>query len=49
LNGSLISRSSVFEAERHGGITESTKRSDERCFLFVFLHQTNLMIPGIAI
>jgi hypothetical protein len=49
LNGSLISRSRVFEAKRHGGITESTKRSDERCFFLVLLCQTNLMVSGIAI
>jgi hypothetical protein len=49
LNSSLISCSSIFEAERHGGIAESSEWSDECCFFLVFFCQTNLMIPRVEI
>jgi hypothetical protein len=49
LNSYLVSRSSVFEAERHGVIAESSEWSDECCFFLVLFCQTNLMIPRVAI
>ena len=38
LNGSLISGSSIFESEGHGGVAICTERSNKGCFdLVVFL------------
>jgi hypothetical protein len=45
----LVSCSSVFEAEQHGGIAESPKSCDECSLIFIFLCQTDLVISGVAI
>jgi hypothetical protein len=46
----LSGRSShVLEAERHGGIAESSKWGDECSFLLIFFCQADLMVSRITV
>jgi hypothetical protein len=49
LDSSLIGSAGVFQLERLGHVAVGAERGDERGLLLVFLVDSNLVVPGVAV